>query len=273
MYEYLFLYILAFVAIIFAVVQDLRFREISNWLTFSLIFFVLATRLVYAVYFDNLSFFLFGLGGVFFFVVLGYLLYYGHVFAGGDAKLLFGLGGIFAYNSIIDYLFYGFGFVLLLLIVGVVYTLSYSLVLVFTNFTNFSNEFSKNFIKYKLFFVVSLVIGILIGAFSNLLYSFIFPLFFLMFVYTKSLENTCMIKLVSPQILSEGDWLVSDVRVGNKIILKTVHGVSYEEILLLRKNNKKVWIKSGVPFAPAFLIALVIFLFFYNKFLNITSLF
>ncbi len=275
MYEYFFLYALAFIAVIFAVIQDLRFREISNWLTFSLISFVLAYRLAYSLYSDNLSFFFFGLGGVAVFVILGYLLYYGRVFAGGDAKLLFGLGGVFAYNSLKDYLFYGFGFVLLLLLVGVVYTLVYTFFIAFKNWKKFSKEFSGNFVKYNLLFIISVLAGILIVLFLNwlpLFYSILLPLMFILFVYAKSLENTCMIKLVLPEKLTEGDWLVSDVRVGNKVVHKTVHGVSYGEILLLRKFGKKVWIKTGVPFAPAFFFALLLFLLFHNKFLSFLNL-
>ncbi|MDO8460570.1 MAG: hypothetical protein Q7S74_05650, partial [Nanoarchaeota archaeon] len=72
-----------------------------------------------------------------------------------------------------------------------------------------------------------------------------------------------MLKLVSPQNLTEGDWLERDVRIGNKTIKKTVHGLSWNEIKLLRKANKKVYIKEGIPFVPAFLIAFIIMALFF----------
>ncbi|MGV8142419.1 MAG: prepilin peptidase [Candidatus Pacearchaeota archaeon] len=273
MYEYIFLYALAFLAILFAVVQDFRFREISNWVTFSLISFVLAYRLIYSIFYDNLSFFLFGLGGVIIFVIFGYLLYYGRVFAGGDAKLLFGLGGIFPYNSLADYLFYGFGFVLFLLLIGVAYTLIYSFFIAFANWNKFFRDFRKNVHKNRWLFFLSLVAGLFILFTSvSFFYSIVPMVMFIVFIYAKSLESTCMIKLVSPEQLTEGDWLVSDIKLGKKVIHKTVHGLSYEEIILLRKNKKNVWIKSGVPFAPAFLFALIFFMYFKDSLLNLINL-
>ena len=272
MYEYIFLYALAILAIIFAIVQDFRFREISNWVTFSLISFVLSYRLAYSLFLDdNFSFFLFGLGGVILFVIFGYALYYGRVFAGGDAKLLFGLGGILPYNSLTDYLIYGIGFVALLLLAGVAYTLIYTIFLAARNWKTFSKNFTLNFNRYRGWFFVSLVIGLFVLLFANWMpkwYSLLFPLLFLVLVYARSIENSCMIKLVSADKLTEGDWLVHDVKAGKKTIYKTVHGLSYSEIVLLRKYGKKVLIKSGVPFAPAFLFALLLFLLFYAKILR-----
>ena len=76
MEQYYFLFVLAFVWLIFAVAQDLRTREIANWLNFSLIAFALAYRAFYSISVKNADFFLFGLGGVLLFVVLGYIFYY-----------------------------------------------------------------------------------------------------------------------------------------------------------------------------------------------------
>ena len=123
MESYYFLFVLAFLYILFASFQDLRTREIANWLSFSLIAFVLAYRAFYANHFNDWNFFLFGVIGVLLFVGFGYALYYGRVFAGGDAKLLMGLGGVFPYNNYLDFVFLGGGFVLLLLFVGSVYGL------------------------------------------------------------------------------------------------------------------------------------------------------
>ena len=272
MYEYIFLYALAFFAILFAVVQDFRFREISNWVTFSLVAFVLAYRLAYSVFIHDFSFFLFGLGGVLLFTAFGYALYYGRVFAGGDAKLLFGLGGILPYSSLLDYVSYGLGFILLLLISGVAYTLVYSVFIAFRNWSSFVNSFKINYSKNKLTFLLLVAlffIVLLMKFWLNIVpywFSFVFPFMFFIFIYARSLEQSCMIKLTEPEKLTEGDWLVSDIRIGKNIIRKTVHGLSYSDIILLRKYGKKVLIKNGIPFAPAFLIALIFSFFFIDKF-------
>jgi Flp pilus assembly protein protease CpaA len=54
--------------LVFAVVQDLRTREISNWLTFSLLAISLLYHAGYALFHNDISFFLFAVGGVALFV-------------------------------------------------------------------------------------------------------------------------------------------------------------------------------------------------------------
>ena len=79
-----------------------------------------------------------------------------------------------------------------------------------------------------------------------------------MYIYLKAVEESCLIVLVDSKALCEGDWLERDIKVGGKVIKKSVHGLSAEEIKLLKKYEKKVWIKQGAPFGPAFLITLLI---------------
>lgn len=268
MNEYLFLYLLGFVAILFAVIQDLRTREIANWLTFSLIAFVLAYRAIYSIYSSDFWFFIHGLLGVGFFVALGYLFYYARVFAGGDAKLLFGIGGIFPYSSFMDYLYYGFGFVVLLFTSGVLYTLVYSFFLVNKNYNNFKKSFSEQIYKKRYFFIVSFALGIAVylskSSYDSSIFLISFAIFVilspLVFAYVRAVERSCMIQLVSPEKLTEGDWIERDISVNGKVIKKNFAGLKFDEILLLRKSGKKVLIKTGVPFAPAFLFALSFFL-------------
>ena len=74
-------------------------------------------------------------------------------------------------------------------------------------------------------------------------------------MYARAVERACFVKLMNPAALTEGDWLVRDVRVGNRILHASVHGLTMKEIALLKRVKKSVWIKQGVPFALAFLIA------------------
>ncbi len=259
MNEYYFMFGLALSWIVFAVVQDLRSREIANWITFSLIAFVLAYRAFFAVDLDDWRFFAYGVSGVLLFVALGYLFYYLGVFAGGDAKLLFGLGGIFSYDSLSSLGVYGLGFILLLFSAGILYTLIYSLFLISRDFNSFKHEFVLEFKKSLLGVYGCILIFAVLFFMGDIFrsYSWIVLIFPLVYFHARAVEKSCMIKLTSPEKLTEGDWLVSDVSVGRKVIKKTVHGLSMEDILLLRRAGKKVLIKSGVPFAPAFLIALL----------------
>jgi Flp pilus assembly protein protease CpaA len=271
--KYIFLFGLAFVWMVFAVIQDLRTREISNWLNFSLIAIVLAYRALYSLDVGQWDFFLYGLGGVILFVFFGYLFYYSKVFAGGDAKLLFGLGGVLPFESLKDYLFLGGGFILLLFSVGVIYTLFYSCFLVWKRFEEFKKDFSKRFLKLRILFFISLIlvlaiffyVGVVDLGLTGVLGLMILPIIFILYIYVKSVEGVCMIKNVNPKNLTEGDWLEKDVRIGKKWIKKSVHGLSMKEIILLRRKGKKVLIKDGVPFSPAFLIAFLIFIYMFFK--------
>lgn len=258
MFEYYFLYILAFIWIVFAVFQDLKYREISNWLNFSLIAFVLAYRLIYSNLIGDYSFFVNGVIGILLFIGIGYALYYGRVFAGGDAKLLFGLGGIFPYANYYDFAVYGLGFLFLLLSSGVVYTIIYSSFIAFRNKNNFVREFVKNFRSYKIWFFASIILSLVTIFFFKLFFWVPLILFFV-FIYAKAIEKSSMIRLISPQEVTEGDWLYESVKVNGRLIEPSVHGLSYEEILFLRKSGKNVRIRFGIPFAPAFLIALIMY--------------
>ena len=50
MFEVYFLWALAIIWIIFAVVEDLRTREIANWLNYSLVIFALGFRFFYSLF-------------------------------------------------------------------------------------------------------------------------------------------------------------------------------------------------------------------------------
>lgn len=265
MIEYYFLFLVGLLAVLFAVVQDLRTREIANWVTFSLIAFVLAYRLFYSIHTGDFLFFVYGLCGVVLFAVLGYFFYYLGVFAGGDAKLLFGLGGIIPYYSPVDYVFHGLGFFLVLFTAGIFYTLIYSSLLLRRNWKTFKFEFVREFRSGKIISIFCLVAFALLFNFGDLYrsVSFVALLFPLIYFYAMAVEKSCMVKLTNPEKLTEGDWITSDIKIGRSFILKTVHGLSYEDILLLRRHKKFVFVKNGVPFAPAFLISLVFVIIYF----------
>ena len=263
------LFFVALIWLIFAVVQDFKTREISNWLTFSLIALALLYRGAYALLHNNYAFFWWGLGGVGLFVSIAYILYYGRAFAGGDAKLLMGLGGVLPFASFSDYLFTGLGFVLLLFAVGVVYSLTYTVFCVIPRWRVFSTQFGEQFKKLKFFcvgaFAAGVIIGLLAGradALWGVLFFFVIACLPFVYMYARAVERACFVKIMRPAALTEGDWLVRDVRVGNRILYASVHGLTMKEIALLKRRKKSVWIKQGVPFALAFLIAFLIMVFY-----------
>ncbi len=269
MEEYYFLFGLALIWIVFAMVQDLKKREVANWLNFSLIAFALSYRAFYASLFHDWGFFIFGLLGFAIFFVLAYAFYYGRVFAGGDAKLLMGIGAVLPFRSYSGLLFNSLFFLFLLFFLGAIYSLAFSIYLIGKNRKSFLSNFRINLSKNAALFALAIIASAILLFFTPkftywLLVALLLMLLPLLYSYLKAIESACMIKLISPWKLTEGDWLEKDVKLRGQWIRKSVHGLSTEEIKLLKKYKKKVWIKDGIPFIPAFLLAfLAMALFFF----------
>ena len=270
MFHIIFLIVLCFLWILFAVIQDLRTREIANWLNFSLIIFALGFRFFYGLFFDiNYGFFYQGLIGLGVFFILGNLFYYGHIFAGGDAKLMIALGAILPFSkSFLINIKLFILFFILFLVSGMIYGLIFSLTLMVKHWASFKKEFFKQLKIFKKVVILILVIGLVfmsLGFFKSLFFClgvFVFLLPYL-FIFSKSIDEVCMVKKINSKFLREGDWLYKDVVVGGKKIKAKWEGISREDIKLLQKN-KIVTIRHGIAFAPVFLISFILLvLFFY----------
>jgi Flp pilus assembly protein protease CpaA len=263
-FEVVVLFCMAVIWILFATIQDIRTREIANWLNLSLAVFALGFRFFYSFFESgNMGFFYQGVIGLVIFVVLGNLFYYGKMFAGGDAKLMMALGAVLPISSsfIVNLKFFLL-FLTAFLVVGAVYGLLVSLFFGVVNFARFRKEFGVQLKKFKKFTIVFLALAILFlllgfrieGLFYAGLFFFIIPYFYL---YVKAVDEACMVKWIKPSKLTVGDWLYENTKVGRKVIKATWDGVSEEEIKLLNKLPK-VLVRYGVQFAPVFLIGFVV---------------
>lgn len=266
MYKMIFLYILAGIWIFFVTVQDLKKREVADWVSFSLVIFALGFRFFYSLFSSNFLFFYQGLIGLGVFFIIGNILYYSRLFAGGDAKLMISLGVILPIsNSFFENVNFFLWFLFIFLFCGAVYTLLWSFVLSVKNAKKFKKEFVFRFKKNKklnytlMFFGLILMI---IGFFYNLVLFLGVLIFFMpyVYIYTKSVDEVCMIKRINSKNLSEGDWLYRDLKIGNKIINANWSGLTKEEIKLIQKKHKFVLIRQGIPFVPVFLISFLIFI-------------
>ena len=261
-----FLILLGFVWIIGAVLQDLHRREVDNLWNFLLVGFALAYRLSISIYIGDYWFILNGILGFALFIGLGNLFYYSKLFAGGDAKLMMALGTVLplSYDWLVNLKVFGV-FILLFLIGGSIYALIWAFSLVIINWKRFSREFVKQWINYKNLFLIALVFSVLwvgfafaISQLNLMLIGLIVLLFPVLFVFAKSVEESCMIKAIKPSKISEGDWLYEDILIGGKKIKSNWEGVSKKELALIkRKCKQKILIKFGIPFTPAFLFGFV----------------
>lgn len=262
----LFLIILALIWLVMASIQDIKRREVDNWLSFSLITFSSAYVIFYSLYYHNLSYFLANVLGLGIFIALGFLFYYGRVFAGGDAKLIMGLGIILSSSVIISSLENYFYFIFLLLLSGAVYGLFYSLFIALSAKQAFFSQLKINFKEYKKQVVIFTILGLIslvVPIYFQYNILFLYPLLILispfLLIYGRAVEQ-CLIKLTPYSKVTVGDWLYKKVKINNKTISPHWEGLTEAQVALIKKHRKNVVIKNGIPFVPAFLIAFILFL-------------
>ena len=274
MKEVVFLIVIALAWIIFAAVQDLRRREVANWLNFSLIAFALGFRFFYCLFSGSnntgFSFFYQGLIGLGIFLVIGNLLYYGRMFAGGDAKLMIALGAVLPLSSVFFVNLQTFVlFFLIFLVSGAIYGVVFSSVLVLKNWKNFKKEVYISFNNKKRLASILMAGGLIIMlfGFANVLIFACGVLIFLipcLFIYAKAIEESCMVKKIKSRELREGDWLYKDVKISKgKIIRASWDGLTNREIKMIQKKYREINVKQGIPFVPVFLISFVVLIYIY----------
>ena len=281
MYEVIFLFALALIWLVFASIQDLRKREVSNWISFSLIIFALGFRFFYCLFSSgNFRFFYFGLMGLGIFFIIGNLLYYGRTFAGGDAKLMIALGTILPFsNSFLINIKIFIWFFLIFLFFGGLYGFVWSIVLSIKNFKNFKKEFFKQLNENKKLIYLVMLLGLVFMAFGlkDDIFLILGVLIFIssyFYIFAKAVDESCMIKKIKSSQLTEGDWLYKNVRIDRKYIKASWEGLNKKEIKSIQKNYKSILIRQGIPFVPVFLISFLILFYLLNTgFLDLWWLF
>lgn len=258
--------IICFIALFAATITDIKKREVPDWISYSLIAVALAVASAQSVIFENQSFILNSLAGLGVFFILANILYYGKLFAGGDAKLMIGIGAVLGIDS---------AFLINIIVLGGLYGICYSIALAFLNFKNFKKEIGKMKISL-IYFIMPAVFLVGIGLVINsvMLYFIAALAIFapLLYIFTLAVEKSALIKSVSPEKLTEGDWLNQDVKIKGKIIRSTFEGLSKSDIKLIKKAHKQVIIKYGLPFVPVFLIAFISEILFGNLFFLILGI-
>jgi len=271
----IFITAIALIFLIFASITDIKKREVPDWLSFSLLAIAFAVRIITSLLTHQANYFLSALLSFAIFFIIANIFYYGKLFGGGDAKLLIALS--VAFGTIPSFItrmnFFAepflFTFTINIFVIGSLYSLISSIFLAAKNKKDFSNEF-KNINKnktmkiVKIFCIAASALFLIASFFINnlTLLFFIFLIVPYLYVFVKAVENSSMIKILKPSELTEGDWLVNSLKIGKKEIKPSVHGLTKEQISLIKKAGKKVRIKYGLPFVPAIFIALIVSLAF-----------
>ena len=92
-------------------------------------------------------------------------------------------------------------------------------------------------------------------------------------MFVKAVENSSLYKYITPDKLTEGDWIAKDIKINGKYITGPKElGIEKKHINQLinfwkKGKIKKILIKEGMPFIPSFLLAFIITLIYGNIFL------
>jgi Flp pilus assembly protein protease CpaA len=274
-------------------ITDLKTREVPDWINYSLMFAGFGIAIIYTIINQNFQYLIESIIGFGFFFAIALVMYYTGQWGGGDSKMIMGLGALIGitwpitswFN--IDFYTNGFPFLLNFLIysivVGATYGLLWSSVLAIINRKKLIKEFkrllkTKKIIFYKKILIAILIVGIISQIFVDknfkifiLTMIMILGITFYLFIYIKSIEKVCMLKMVSPEKLTIGDWIADDVKINGKIICGPddlgIEEDQIKKLIELKKKGKikEILIKEGIPFVPSFLIAFLITLFFGSK--------
>ena len=264
--------------------SDIKTTEVPDWISFSLLslgIFSVIARSVLEYSFIPL---LYALGSILFAFLVSLLLYYGRQWGGGDAKLLIALSipfsqypkeflSLFSPNLDMPLVLILFINILLL---GVIYSMAFSFILVIKNWFAFKTTFKKalrSTCKIRLALSVALIISFIPFYVTKFLW-LILPVAILfvslvgiyLFAYIRSMESSALMKTVAVGKLQEGDWILEDVKKEGKIIYsKKELGITKEKIEMLKHQGiKTVRVKYGVPFIPSFFFAVVVTLAYGN---------
>lgn len=268
---------LTFVCLFLASIEDWKTREVPDYLSYVFIAAAICFRLLWAasdwslmtLVWIPISF------GIFF--TFSYLMYRAGQWGGGDVKLMAGLSIALSSFPADGFFPYFLNFFMNVLIAGSLYGIAMILYLGFKN-----RKKIKLWVidKALIAFVTIFAIAIIFLFKSNFALMFILLLLGIslgLFKYLKMVEKYCMEAHVPVKNLTEGDWLIKDVKIGKTVVKTRPIGLIEEDLRKLKKlynqgKIKEVLIKVGIPFIPAFFIAFLLTIMFGNILLRIFTL-
>src|SRR3989344_1697510 len=262
--------LLALIALLIASYTDLKTREVPDWLSYALIAAGLGIRAIFAAVLQDFRLVLYGIFGFALFWAIGYGMYRLGQWGGGDAKLLMGLGALMGFQwpdgEVLTFL-------ILVILVGGVYGLGYSVALCFLHYAEVRSAMQrlvqeKRMLK-RLIFIAALVLAALALFKGNpwirvplVLIAVLLISGYYAFICAKSVEEATMKRKVPLDKVTEGDWIVQDITIKGKYIAGPKDlGITKEQIAALRKARvREVLVKYGIPFVPSFLLAFIAYL-------------
>ena len=279
-----FVYALIFLALLVGTYTDIKTREVPDWLNYAMIAAGLGIHGVQSLIQQDWHPIFFSLLGLGMMYGLALLMFQTGQWGGGDSKMLMGLGALIGIEWTFRSMF--LGFLVNIMIFGSIYGLAWTMYLMFRNWKKFYKQYITmqhqiSFKKARKIFSVFAVVFFLFSFFIRdqtiklflMLFSVMVIITYYLWLSIKAVELSCMEKYVEPERLTEGDWIVKEVKVGGKYICGPKDlGISMGQIHRLIKLKqqgkiKKILIKEGIPFVPSFLMAFAASVFFGDIFI------
>ena len=273
--------IIALIGVLVGSYTDIKTLEVPDWLNYSLIAVGLGGNLIFSIAFWDHTYILRSLLGFGASLLIGFLMFYTGQWGGGDSKMIFGLGALLGLSYPLQIEFY-VKFLVNMLFFGAVYGIIWIIVMSLKNKKKLLKKKKILFRKHsksRLITGIISIIGLIIvyllpldNEFKFVFAGMILKLYFTnyLLVFVKAVEQVSMIRLINPEKLTEGDWIVKDIKVdGKRIAGPKDLGINKKQIkrlLELKQQGKidKVKVKYGIPFVPSFLFAMIYTIIF-NK--------
>ena len=270
-----------------ASIEDIRKREVYDYINFSLAFFVLSAAIFDSLIIESMNPIKYASFGMLIGFGIGAILFYMGIWGGGDAKFLLGFGAASYY--LLNFLntpqtgigeVYQYAMLLLsdFFALTVELFLFYLIIIdfIFVIFVIFQYQITKRKDeKRDLIFLLAILFLMLIGLYFEYkawqLVGLGFLAFFLIFIAKEGLFSSVYFKYKkSLKDLKEYDKIDSDIKIGHKIIVeyeKGRLGLSKEEIHKIQSNitnenrNYEVLVRKSLPYGMLISLNYVLFMF------------
>ena len=239
---------IALAGLIAAAVNDIRKREVADWISYSLFAVLIAGIMIKSIIEWNFADLLKVISIIAAIYAISSALYYARLLGGGDVKLITAISPVFVFMNIFNYLIF-------LVVASGIYGLIYSIALALIHRKELKGKLKFNFLP--ILFSALFLLGIFSGFNILILLSVVILAPYLI-IFVSAVEKAALIKLYPADKLTEGDWLTKDIKIKGKLIKATADGMTKKDISIIRKAKAKVWIKEGIPYVPVFLIAFIL---------------
>ena len=259
------------VILVAAAYTDIRTLEVPDWLNYAGIAAGLGIHLIVSAQEWALWPIISSALGLLAGFLIACLMFYTGQWGGGDAKLLMAVGALLGIEA--NKFALSTSFIINLVFVGGAWVLAYAIFLAVKNrkkMLKTSRAIARH-TPYK-----RLRKSTILTTLTLILAAFIFPqardqiillaalcyLLGFLTLFMKTIELAALHQWVTPDKLTEGDWIVHAIQIGNTKIDPPRLGLEKKELKQLQnwhkaKKIKHVLVRYGVPFTPAFLLSYI----------------